>query len=219
MELYLVTDEAACLGRDFFWVVEEAVKGGVTMVQLREKALSANAFIDKAKRLKELLAPYKVPLIINDSVEVALACDADGIHVGQSDMPFHELKNRFPAGRIIGISAETRENVQEAEAWNISYLALSPLFATPSKMDTGNPWGMNGISWAKRNSRHPLLVIGGLSRHNTREAILNGADGIAVISAICSSPSPYEAAKELGSIIAASKSGIHLPPQMEFPNK
>ncbi|GGC01234.1 thiamine phosphate synthase [Dyadobacter sediminis] len=219
MELYLVTDEAACMGRDFFWVVEEAVKGGVTLVQLREKALSTSAFIDKAKRLKELLAPYKVPLIINDSIEVALACDADGIHVGQSDMPFYELENVLPAGRIIGISAETKENVQEAEAWNISYLALSPLFATPSKTDTGNPWGMDGISWAKQNSRHPLMVIGGLNAINTKEAIQNGADGIAVISALCSSPSPYEAAKELRAIIAASKSEIHLPPQTGFPNK
>lgn len=219
MELYLVTDEAACLGRDFFWVVEEAVKGGVTMVQLREKTLSASAFIDKAKRLKELLAPYKVPLIINDSVEVALASDADGIHVGQSDIRFQELKNMLPAGKITGISAESKENVLESEAWNISYLALSPLFPTPSKTDTGNPWGMNGIKWAKQNSRHPLVVIGGLNAINTKEAIQNGADGIAVISAICSSPSPYEAAKELRSIIAASKSEIQLPPQTEFPDK
>ena len=210
MELYLVTDEAACLGRDFFWVVEEAVKGGVTMVQLREKALSTRAFIDKAKRLKELLAPYEVPLIINDRVDVAIASDADGVHVGQNDMPFQLLKNMLPAGKIAGISAENKENVQESERWNISYLALSPLFATPSKTDTGNPWGMEGIKWARQNSRHPLIVIGGLNTHNTREAMLNGADGIAVISAICSSPSPYEAAKELKSIIDDSKSEKHL---------
>jgi thiamine-phosphate pyrophosphorylase len=205
MELYLVTDEAACMGRDYFWVVEEAVKGGVTMVQLREKTLSTRAFIEKAKRLKDLLAPYNVPLIINDRVDVALACDADGVHVGQSDMPFQLLKNILPAEKIIGVSAENKENVQESEAWNLAYLALSPLFATPSKTDTGNPWGMEGIKWAKQNSRHPLIVIGGLNAMNTREAIRNGADGIAVISAICSSPSPYEAAKELRLIITTSK--------------
>lgn len=205
MELYLVTDEAACLGRDFFWVVEEAVKGGVTMVQLREKVLSTRAFIEKAKKLKDLLAPYNVPLIINDRVDVALASDADGVHVGQNDMPFSILTNLFPSEKITGISAENKENVFESERWNISYLALSPLFATPSKTDTGTPWGMEGIKWARQNSSHPLIVIGGLNTQNTREAIRNGADGIAVISAICSAPSPYEAARELKSIVDASK--------------
>lgn len=201
MQLYLVTDESACLGRDIFRVVEEAVKGGVTMVQLREKSLGTRAFIDRAKQMKDLLAPYHVPLIINDRVDVALACDADGVHVGQSDMPYAILKNLLPADKIIGLSAETKQDVLEAEMMDLTYLAVSPLFATPSKADHSAPWGMDGLKWARNNSKHPLVVIGGLNAANTREAIENGADGIAVISAISSAESPFEAAKYLKSLI------------------
>lgn len=197
IKLYLVTDEAACLGRDFFWVVEEAVKGGVTMVQLREKNLGTHAFIERAKRLKDLLSNYGVPLIINDSVEVALAIDADGVHVGQSDMPYTQLKEMLPPGKIIGVSAEKPEDVHAAENWDISYLAVSPLFATPSKTDTLAPWEIEGLKWVKKNSRHPLVVIGGLNQNNVFEAVQNGAEGVAVISAICSAPSPRRTAEDI----------------------
>lgn len=197
MQLYLVTDEAACLGRDVFWVVDEAVKGGVTMVQLREKSLGTRAFVDRAIRLKALLKPHNVPLIINDRVDVALASDADGVHIGQSDMPYETVRALLPPGKIIGLSAETKEHVQEAEDWDLSYLALSPLYATPSKTDHAEPWGLDGLQWVRANSRHALVVIGGLNLLNTAEAIENGADGVAVISAICSAESPRTAAFEL----------------------
>lgn len=197
IQLYLVTDEAACMGRDFFWVIEEAVKGGVTMVQLREKSLGTRAFINRALRLKDLLQPYNIPLIINDRVDIALAVNADGVHVGQNDMPYSILKDILPKGKIIGISAEKQKDVFEAESWDISYLAVSPLFATPSKTDTEKPWGMDGLQWVKSHSRHPLVVIGGLNESNSLKAIQNGAHGIAVISAICSAKSPREAAESL----------------------
>ncbi|GAB3916295.1 thiamine phosphate synthase [Larkinella terrae] len=197
MDLYLVTDEAACLGRDLFWVVEEAVKGGVTMVQLREKSLATRAFVERANRLKELLKPYQVPLIINDRVDVALASDADGVHIGQSDMPYETVRALLPPGKIIGLSAETPEHVHEAEKWDLAYLALSPLYATPSKTDHAEPWGLTGLQWVRANSRHPLVVIGGLNLQNTTEAIEHGANGIAVISAICSAESPRMAASQL----------------------
>ncbi|MGM9506651.1 thiamine phosphate synthase [Larkinella sp. GY13] len=197
MQLYLVTDETACRGWDLFWVVEEAVKGGVTMVQLREKTLGTRAFVDRAIRLKALLQPHNVPLIINDRVDVALASDADGVHIGQSDMPYETVRALLPPGKIIGLSAETKEHVREAEDWDLSYLALSPLYATPSKTDHAEPWGLAGLQWVRANSRHPLVVIGGLNVLNTAEAIENGADGIAVISAICSAESPQTAAFEL----------------------
>ncbi|OJV16761.1 MAG: thiamine-phosphate diphosphorylase [Dyadobacter sp. 50-39] len=204
LELYLVTDEAACLGRDFYWVVEEAVKGGVTMVQLREKSLSTRAFIERAKRLKDLLETYNVPLIINDRVDVALAVDADGVHIGQSDMPFQTAHRLLGEGKIIGLSAEKQPDVLEAESWNLSYLAVSPLFATPTKTDTEKPWDIQGLQWARQESRHPLVVIGGVHTGNVREAVRNGANGIAVVSAICSAPSPREAARELRAIVQDS---------------
>jgi len=171
------------------------------MVQLREKNLGTRAFIDRAKRMKDLLLKYNVPLIINDRVDVALASDADGVHVGQSDMPYEILRDMLPPGKIIGLSAEKKEDVLEAENWDLSYLAVSPLFTTSSKTDISAPWGMEGLRWVKGNSKHPLVVIGGLNEENTAEAIRNGADGIAVISAICSAESPFEAAKNLKSII------------------
>lgn len=205
IELYLVTDQAACMGRDFFWVVEEAVKGGVTMVQLREKNLGTRDFIEKGKRLKDLLDRYQVPLIINDNVEVALAVDAAGVHVGQSDMPFTMLRDTLPPDKIVGISAEKRQDVFEAEEWALSYLAASPLFATPTKTDTEKPWGMEGLQWMKSHSRHPIVVIGGVNEENTKTAIENGASGIAVISAICSAPSPLLAAQNLKAEIEKGK--------------
>lgn len=208
IQLYLVTDEAACLGRDFYWVVEEAVKGGVTMVQLREKAISTRAFIDRAKRLMELLEPYGVPLIINDRLDVAMAVGAGGVHVGQSDMPFRMVSDLLGPEKIIGLSAERQEDVLEAEDWNLSYLAVSPLFATPTKTDTETPWGVEGLQWVRQHSRHPLVVIGGLHAGNAQEAIQNGAGGIAIVSAICSAPSPRGAARDLKTILTAPQSHI-----------
>jgi thiamine-phosphate pyrophosphorylase len=200
-QLYLVTDEAACVGRDFFWVVEEAVLGGVTMVQLREKALGTRAFVEKAKRLKALLDPYGVPLIINDRVDVALAVDAAGVHVGQSDMPYDVLKSIWPSGKMIGLSAETQLDVYAAASYQISYLAVSPLFSTNSKHDVGIPWGIEGLKWVKEHSSHPLVVIGGVNRENAADAARNGASAVAVISAICGATSPRDAARRLKNCI------------------
>lgn len=197
IELYLVTDEKACKGRDFFWVVEEAVKGGVTIVQLREKSLGTRAFINRALRLKDLLQPYNIPLIINDRTDIALVTDADGVHVGQSDMHYNNLKDLLPEGKIIGISAEKQQDVFEAEPWDISYLAVSPLFATPSKTDTERPWELEGLRWVRNNSRHDLVVIGGLNYANSFEAMRNGANAVAVISAVCSAESPRDAARSI----------------------
>lgn len=108
MRIYLVTDEGLLLGKDLYRTVEAAVKGGVSMVQLREKESSTREFIERAIRLKEVLTPYGVPLIINDRVDVALAADADGVHVGQSDMPYEMVKRLLPEGKIIGLSVDHR---------------------------------------------------------------------------------------------------------------
>jgi thiamine-phosphate pyrophosphorylase len=207
--LYLVTDEAACMGRDLCWVVQEAVQGGVTMVQLREKTLSTRAFIERAKKLKDILQPYHVPLIINDRVDVALAVDADGVHVGQSDMPFDILNQLLPPEKIIGISVENERDVIEAEQWDVSYLGLSPLFTTPTKTDTHEPWGLEGLRRTSAQSKHELIAIGGINFLNAAEAVRNGAAGIAVVSAICSATSPYEAAFRLKSLITTQTTPNH----------
>ena len=122
MRIYLVTDEGLLLGKDLYRTVEAAVKGGVSMVQLREKESSTREFIERAIRLKEVLTPYGVPLIINDRVDVALAANADGVHVGQSDMPYEMVKRLLPEGKIIGLSVESPEQVLEANDYDLDYV-------------------------------------------------------------------------------------------------
>jgi thiamine-phosphate pyrophosphorylase len=199
--LYLVTDRGLCGGRSLEAVVAEAVAGGVACVQLREKDLSTRAFVDLARSLKALLAPLKVPLLINDRLDVALAVGADGVHVGQEDMPC-ELVRRFLGPRaIIGLSVETWEDVVRAQDQDVDYLGVSPVFPTPTKTDTKAAWGLPGIQRIRAFSRHPLVAIGGLNAANVAQAVRAGAEGIAVVSAICASPEPRAAARELADCI------------------
>lgn len=197
MRLYLVTDEELLRGKDLYATVEAAVRGGVTMVQLREKESSTRDFVERAARLKQVLAPYHVPLIINDRVDVALAVDADGVHVGQSDMPYSLVKRLLPPGKIIGLSVESREQVLEANAYDVDYIAASPVFATATKTNTLIEWGLEGLSWIKSVSRHPLVAIGGINKGNAEAIFQAGADGIAVVSAIIAASDPEMAARML----------------------
>lgn len=197
MRLYLVTDEELLQGKDLYATVEAAVRGGVTMVQLREKESSTRDFVERAARLKQVLAPYHVPLIINDRVDVALAVDADGVHVGQSDMPYPLVKRLLPPGKIIGLSVESREQVLEANAYDVDYIAASPVFATATKTNTLIEWGLEGLSWIKSVSRHPLVAIGGINKGNAEAIFQAGTDGIAVVSAIIAASDPEMAARML----------------------
>jgi thiamine-phosphate pyrophosphorylase len=197
LSLYLVTDRSLSLGRDMEWIVEEAVKGGVTMVQLREKDCSTREFIDLAIRLKQKLAPYHVPLIINDRADVALAADADGLHIGQSDMDCCMARQLLGAGKIIGLSVENMEQVYESNNSDVDYIGISPVFSTTTKTNTAPPFGLGGIREVIAISNHPVVAIGGINLTNVREIMKSGAYGIAVVSAICSAESPKEAAFEL----------------------
>jgi thiamine-phosphate pyrophosphorylase len=196
-ELYLVTDRDLCLNRPLEVVVQQAVQGGVSMVQIREKNTSTRFFIEEAMRIKQLLAPYHVPLIINDRVDVALAVGADGVHIGQDDMPYPLARKLMGAKAIIGLSVETMDQVLEAENFDVDYLGVSPIFDTPTKTDTRGSWGIAGLAQVRSLSRHRLVAIGGLHVGNAEEVIGAGADSIAVVSAICSAPNPSEAAASL----------------------
>ena len=203
--LYLVTDRDLCGGRPLQEVVMAAVAGGAAWVQLREKNLSTRAFVEEAAAVKALLAPHKVPLIINDRLDVALAVGADGVHVGQDDMPYPLARAILGEKMIIGLSVETWEDVEAAEKWDVDYLGVSPVFATPTKTDTKGSWGLEGITRIRSFSRHPLVAIGGLNATNTGAAVRAGADGIAVVSAICAAPDPFAAARELCRIIGENR--------------
>jgi thiamine-phosphate pyrophosphorylase len=202
--LYLVTDRGLCAGRPLEAVVAPAVRGGVRCVQLREKDLPTRAFLELACRLKALLAPQGVPLIINDRLDVALASGADGVHVGQEDMPVPELRRFLGPRAIVGLSVETWEDVERAEDLEVDYLGVSPVFATPTKTDTKEPWGLEGLARIRAFSRHPLVAIGGIHPGNAGAVVRAGAEGLAVVSALCSAPDPEAAARDLDARIQAA---------------
>jgi thiamine-phosphate pyrophosphorylase len=199
--LYLVTDRGLCGERPLDEVVIHAVKGGVAYVQLREKEITTHLFVEEAKKIKKLLEPYKVPLIINDRVDVALACGAEGVHIGQEDMPYENVRKLMGRNAIIGLSVETWEDVVASQELDISYIGISPIFATPTKKDTKGTWGLDGLAKIKAFSRHPLVAIGGLNESNIKEVVKAGADCIAVVSAICETDQPETVARRLNDII------------------
>jgi len=201
LSLYLVTERSLSLSREIEWIVEQAVQGGVTAVQLREKHCSDGEFKALASSIKKITSPYGVPLIINDRIEVALAIDADGIHVGQSDIAPIEARKLLGKEKIIGLSVENMSQTEEANGLDIDYIGISPVFSTDTKKDIAPPFGLEGVRNVSKISRHPAVAIGGINLSNAGEVIESGADGIAVVSAICSSKNPKKSAMELRFIV------------------
>lgn len=201
LSLYLVTDRGLSLSRPLEKVVEEAVRGGVTIVQLREKNTGSREFYNLALKLKNMLQKYEVPLIINDRLDIALAAGADGIHLGQSDLPAGIVRKILGPHKIIGLSVESLQDAIAANEADVDYIAVSPVFATPTKADTKKPFGISGVREVSEISKHPCITIGGINANNVRTIIKNGASGIAVVSAVMSAASPYDAAKELKELV------------------
>lgn len=197
LKLYLVTDRDLSLGRSLEEVVREAVAGGVTMVQLREKDAATGEFVELGRRLMSVLKPLGVPLIINDRVDVALAVDADGVHIGQSDMDYADARRLLGPDKIIGLSVENFEDLEVANGLDVDYIGISPVYGTPTKTDTAEPFGLDGLRKAVQMSVHPTVAIGGMNASTIRDVMAAGADGVAVVSAICSAPSPHTATEEL----------------------
>lgn len=182
------------------------------MVQLREKDCPTGEFITLARELKMVLQPLGIPLIINDRVDVALAIDADGVHIGQSDMPYEVARALLGKNKIIGLSVETMNEVIATNALDVDYIGISPVYATPTKTDTLQPFGLEGIEEVMRISRHRCVAIGGMNRDTIGEVIRRGVEGVAVVSAIVSADSPREASKELAKIIHEGKSTLNSHP-------
>ena len=204
LKLYLVTDRNLSLGRSLEDVVSEAVAGGVTIVQLREKDTSTGEFVELAFRLKDILRPYNVPLIINDRVDVALAVDAEGLHIGQSDMPYEIARKLLGPDKIIGLSVENMDDLLEANKLDLDYVGISPVYGTPTKTDTAEPFGLEGLRRAVELSVHPTVAIGGMNASTIADVMAAGIDGVAVVSAICSAESPRLVAKDLSEIISTA---------------
>ncbi|HWR04235.1 MAG TPA: thiamine phosphate synthase [Humidesulfovibrio sp.] len=213
--LYLVTDRDLCLGRALTDVVAQAVAGGVSVVQLREKKADTRDFVALGRALLALLGPLGVPLIINDRLDVALAIGAQGAHVGQSDMPAQDARAILGPTAILGLSVETMDQLREAENLPpglVDYYGLSPIFHTPTKTDAGPGWGLAGLGQARAEvdagTKRPLVAIGGIGPANAAGVLRCGAQGLAVVSAICSAPDPQAASRELAGILRRERTPL-----------
>jgi thiamine-phosphate pyrophosphorylase len=211
LRLYLVTDQASLRGRSLLDVVRAAVQGGVSCVQLREKSLNTRDFVAQALAVKALLDPLGVPLVINDRIDVALACQAQGVHLGQSDMPVAMARQMLPPEVFIGLSVENLGDVARSADQAVDYLGVSPVFATPTKTDTAPPWGLAGLRQVRAMTNLLLVAIGGIHASNAVELLQAGADGLAVVSAICSADDPAAAAQRFRQLMAAvaTHSGVN----------
>ena len=191
LRLYLVTDSEILNGRDFYAEIENALRGGVTAVQLREKNCDGKEFLEKAIKLRELTRKYGAWFIINDRIDIALLCDADGVHVGQSDIPAIEARKILVNNRIIGVSARTIEEAKEAELQGADYLGVGAIFPTSTKSDA-KIVTMEQLRAIRESVSIPVIAIGGLTLGRVRLLKQYNIDGYAVISAILKKDDIYE---------------------------
>lgn len=205
LEVYLVTDRDLAKGRSLDWVVEEALKGGVDIVQLREKDMETAGFMEEAQRIKAITDRYGKTLLINDRIDVALAVGADGVHIGQSDMPYHDARRLLGPGAVIGLSVESYAQAREANDMDVDYIAVSPVYRTPTKEELTEELGLEGVRKITGISRHKAVGIGSIKAYNAGEVITAGADGVAVVSGICSADDPQAAARELKKNVEEAK--------------
>ncbi|CAB1251096.1 thiamine phosphate synthase [Clostridium sp. WLY-B-L2] len=195
--LYLVTDRSFLKNIDLSKAVEDAISGGVTLVQLREKNISTREFYKLALKIKEVTDYYKVPFIINDRLDIAQAVDADGVHLGQSDMPLVAARKILGRDKIIGISAGTVEEAVDAQKNSADYIGIGTIFFTGTKKDIDTPIGIEGLRKIYNSISIPAVAIGGINEQNFKDVLSTGVDGISVISAILGKNDIKAAAKAL----------------------
>ena len=195
--VYLVTDAGLSRGRPAQEVVEAALRGGVTVVQYREKSAGTRAMIEEARELRKLCAAAGVPFIVNDRVDVALAVDADGVHVGQDDMPAALARRLIGDKKILGVSAGKAEEARRAVADGADYIGASPVFATPTKPDAPPAMGAEGLRRLAGAVSVPVVAIGGMNVENAQSIMAAGASGIAVVSAIVAADDVERAARAI----------------------
>lgn len=197
VSVYLVTDRAIAGDRSLLDVVKAAVQGGVTIVQLREKHLPDDDMIALGKQIQQITHAANIPLIVNDRINVALALDADGVHVGQDDMLAEEARRLIGPDCILGVSVENVAQTIRAEQAGADYLGAADIYGTLSKPDVNPPIGLNGLTDIVRSTQLPVVAIGGITIDNTPAIIHTGAEGVAVISAIVAATDPETAARNL----------------------
>lgn len=204
-DLYVVTDETLSGGLSHSRIAELAVEGGADIIQLREKKKTDLELYEIGREIREITERKGACFIINDRIDIALACRADGVHLGQGDLPLSFVRAFAPAPFIIGISVGSVEEATNAEKEGADYVAVSPVFSTGSKDDAGPGLGLQMVRDIRAAVRIPVVAIGGIHMGNAPEIIKAGADGVAVISAVVNSPDIRAAAQSLRTIIKKAK--------------
>jgi thiamine-phosphate pyrophosphorylase len=203
--LYLVTAAELSGGRSQRQIVAAAIRGGVTLVQYREKSASTRQMIEEARELCALCRAHRIPFIVNDRVDIALAVDADGVHVGQDDLPASLARQWIGPGKLLGVSVENVAQARLAVEGSADYVGASPIFTTPTKPDAPPPMGLQGLQEIARACPIPVVAIGGLNAKNVANVSRAGAAGVAVVSAIIGAEDPERAARELKRVIEAAR--------------
>jgi thiamine-phosphate pyrophosphorylase len=196
--LMYVTDDRIKDDSLYYSILEESLKGGVQIVQLRDKILNSKLFYKRALKVKKICNKYNIPFIINDRLDIALAVNADGIHIGQNDIPYSIARKLLGKNKIIGLSVSNKNQAIKADKLEVDYLGISPLFSTKTKTkDLDAPLGLNGLKEIRKLTNKPLISIGGIDLNNTAEIIKSGSNGIAVVSVISNSENPQLISEKL----------------------
>lgn len=200
--LYVITDENVSRGRSHLEVAEAAILGGADVIQLRDKEAPGGRLYRVALQLRKLTRDAKVPFIVNDRVDIALAAGADGVHVGQADLPASVVREILGPGAILGVSVDTVEEAILAEKEGADYLGIGPVFeARGTKPDAGEPLGVARIARIRSHCRLPIVAIGGIGAENVRKVREAGADAAAVISAVAAADDMAQAARRLKGLL------------------
>ncbi len=195
--LCFIADSEAAAGKDILRLIGEAVAGGATIIQLRGKRWTSREFLNLGVQAIRFLRPKKIPLIINDRVDIALACKAEGVHLGREDIPLPFAREILGKNSLIGLSVTTPEEAESAQKMEAGYVGVGPIFQTLSKKDSGPALGLEGLRKIREKIKIPIVAIGGISAANAGDVISAGADGVAVISAITAAQDPRNAATKI----------------------
>lgn len=206
LSLYLVLDPDLCGGPEgMVRTARVAAENGATVVQLRAPAWKKKQWLETATALKAVLAPLGVPLIINDQVDVALAVDADGVHIGQDDLPVAETRRLIGPDKILGVSVSDFSELAAVPTVGVDYIGIGPIFPTSTKLDAGAATGFEGFGALASAAAWPAVAIGGIKGEHCAALFAAGAQGVAVVSAICGQPDPAQATVALSGAIAELK--------------
>ena len=200
LKLYFICGTTTCLGKDLYTVVEDALKGGITLFQFREKgkgALEGKEKLELAIKLQNLCKKYNVPFIVNDDIELALEIDADGVHVGQDDLGVDEIRKLMP-NKIIGLSIGNEEELKQSKVEYVDYVGVGPVYVTQSKDDAGGAIGYEGLELMRKLlPRMPLVAIGGIQTQHIKDVMKTNVDGVSIISAISYSDNIEKTVREM----------------------